>query len=433
MKNIGRVQFLLWLCLWLVHKFFGWIDDIEAISMMFGLLLASFLFFSKNYINLPLVLVFSAVVQLLFAPSESMQLGLPFTFAHGFESTEYFTLAFSGIYALALGVFWPRANLGVDVTNIENWVLGLSHSILMRWLYAVVVIMVLMPILVRIPVIGAILDFVWKSIYPLALIFYLRKKWRVFAVICLLLIARSIVSSFFFELGVFFLMSIIILVFLRRVKAMFALAMILIMAPMLAVIQEAKGAFRAEAFNTADLSFSTRISLFKDSFFEANSNESTELLSAELILRLNQGLYDSYVYRKGLEQKNTVVPSFFAVFVPRNFWPDKPGFDNLKLRKLGDYDSMGTSFISISQVCESFSSWGRIGGVVFLFTYGLFLGTVVHQITRIGGLIFFLSPIIFVHVVRIEADFVHVFSSLIHGGLAIWGISSFLKSNPQGS
>ncbi len=429
MKNNGWLIFLIWICLFIVHVLVGWVDDTAAVQLMLGALCVSFLVSSRTFINLPMLLVLSAVIQLLFAPLESTKMGLPFSLAQNFESEAYFNLAFSGIYALAFGVFWPRRSLKSELSSIDQWVLSLDDTVLLRWLMSAIVIMTLMPFLIRIPVIGAILDYVWKSIYPLALIFFLRRKWFVFYSICFLLLARSIVTSFFFEPGVFFLMGLMILIFLRRVRPVVAAMILGLMVPSIAVIQVAKGAFRAEVFGKSNLSTLEKMNLFAENFSDANSNEASELIDEGLLLRLNQGLYDSFVYRKGLNQENTIVPSFFSVFIPRTFWPDKPGFNNLKLRELGDYDSMGASFISISQVCESFSSWGHGLGVVFLLLYGLLLGTIVHFMSKNGGLIFFLTPIVFIHVIRVEADFVHVFSSLVHGGIAVWLISYLLKKN----
>jgi len=257
-------------------------------------------------------------------------------------------------------------------------------------------------------------------LYVFALLFFLRKEWRWMLFAVFIIALNAISSSFFFEPGIFFLMFLLLTIYLRRVKWHWALLILLSVNSIVPVIQQAKSTFRLQAFTGVELSFMEKASMFVESYSQIEDELDGQALSSELIVRLNQGFYDSHVYAGGLGRENTIVPSFFSVFVPRFLWKDKPGFDSRKLKEYGGYDRMGSSFISISQVCESYLSWGKWGGIAFLFFYGIALNYILFRCATAGGMYVICLPILFLHVLRVEVDFVHVFSSLVHGGIAYW-------------
>lgn len=394
-------------------------------AMLF-LLMFSFLFSLRRFPNLGWVLVFSAVVQLLVAPFMSLRLGMPFSLAWHFHEVEYFDLVFPAVYALALGIFWPVTLGQVDGAKFKDWMKSIPSDVLKNWLFVVGVIMYAMPILARIPIVGAIFDYSWKAIYMIAAMFFLRKEWGLFVVAVGFLLARALASSFFFEPGMFLLMALIVLIYARSIGRLTASLVFLIGVVSMPIIQSAKSSFRMEAFGKTEATYSNRISMFVDALDWSDAGNREAVFDADVLLRLNQGFYDSHVYGQEFSQENTIVPSFFSVVIPRFFWPDKPSFNNQKLQDLGDYRNMGSSFITISQVCESLNSWGRTGGIIFLWIYGFSLVLITRRLIVRADTATLLLPVLFIHVVRVEADFTHVASSLIHGGIAIWITSKII-------
>jgi hypothetical protein len=414
------INFSGWLALMVVHLHLHLVGEATAMKSML-VLLFFYLFFSfRRFPNLGFVLVLSSVIQLLIAPSVSLRLGMPFALAMGYDEVEYFKLVFPAIYALALGVFWPVSTRKFDAVSFKNQIEAIPVNILIKWLFVVGSIMMTMPILGRIPIAGAILDYSWKAIYMIAMLFYLRKEWEWLLVAVGLLLARALAASFFFEPGMFLLMALIVMIYARWIWRSTALLVCLIGMVSIPVVQSAKSTFRMEAFGNNEVTYANRISMFVEALDWSEVGGREAVFETDVLLRLNQGFYDSHVYRRDLFQDNTIVPSFFSVVIPRFLWPDKPSFNNQKLKDLGNYRNMGSSFISISQVCESLNSWGRNGGVVFLWVYGFSLMMLVRRLALRADITTLLMPVLFIHVVRAEADFTHVASSLIHGGIAIW-------------
>ena len=414
------IHFCGWLALMVLHLQWGLVEGPTAMKSMLVLLSFYFFFSLRRFPNLGFILVFSSVIQLLITPFLSLRSGMPFALATGYDEVAYFNLVFPAIYALALGVFWPVSTSRLEAVNFKNQIEAIPVNILIKWLFVVGSIMMTMPIFGRIPIAGAILDYSWKAIYMVAAIFFLRKEWGWLLVAVGLLMARAFATSFFFEPGMFLLMALIVMIYARWIRRSTALLVCLTGMVSLPVIQSAKSTFRMEAFGNNEVTYANRISMFVEALDWSEIGDREAVFEADLLLRLNQGFYDSHVYRRELFQNNTIVPSFFSVVIPRFLWPNKPAFDNGKLKDLGDYRNMGSSFITISQVCESLNSWGRNGGVLFLWLYGFSLMMIVRRLALRADIATLLMPVLFIHVVRAEADFTHVASSLIHGGIAIW-------------
>lgn len=422
-SRLQWVPFFLWSVLFVVH---GWLDlvpDDQAMYAMIGLVGCTFFLSTRYFLNFALILVFTAILQLLIAPHVSLEFGSPFSLSKGVTPEAYFRLVFLGVYALGLGVLWPvrvNASSGTALWDeISSW----DGRLLKQLFILILVLLILAPWSSQIPVVGAVLEYISKGIYILTFVFYIKKDWHWFFASFALISFRAITSSYFFEPGIFFLMFIMLAMYLSKMKWTTALFVLVLVGFVLPILQEAKSVFRSTAFTTEELTVVERARLFYDSFTNLEHGTGGEILTAGVTLRLNQGLYDSFVYENGIGRENTIVPALFSVIIPRTIWPDKPGFDSRKLRKFGNYNSMGSSFFSISQVCESYLSWGKWGGVIFLFLYGLMLRWILVYCAFRGGAYVVFLPLIFIHVLRIEVDFVHVFSSLIHGGLAYWLIN----------
>ena len=150
---------------------------------------------------------------------------------------------------------------------------------------------------------------------------------------------------------------------------------------------------------------------------------------AQSITRINQGwIVDRVIehvpinepYAKGSTIWNAVVASIF----PRFLMPDKgiAGGRNNMLLYAGVQLNSNTS-MDISQVGEAYANFGVIGGVIFMFLYGLFLNWILYFLqkrsVRYPDLIFWV-PLIFLQVVKAETSFMTVLNHLTKTALVTW-------------
>lgn len=98
-----------------------------------------------------------------------------------------------------------------------------------------------------------------------------------------------------------------------------------------------------------------------------------------IIVRINQGYFIAesmrYVPQKEpYANGETIFTQLAASFIPRIFWPSKPemgGRENI-VRFLGADDDLKYSY-NISPAGEAYVNFGKIGGVIFMLFFGLFM------------------------------------------------------------
>ncbi len=141
----------------------------------------------------------------------------------------------------------------------------------------------------------------------------------------------------------------------------------------------------------------------------------------EMTVRTNQGrlvaqlLYNVpyiYPYANG----ETILKAFLSAPVPRIFWPNKPkigGGDNM-CRFFGDCDYTGTSY-NLGPIGEAYVNFGRIGGILFMFLYGLIMKFMYVSAIRISEkypTIVFWFPLLFLCHISMENDVLGYINSL---------------------
>ena len=148
-------------------------------------------------------------------------------------------------------------------------------------------------------------------------------------------------------------------------------------------------------------------------------------------VRLNQGwiissvMYNvpAYVpYAQGSTIKDAIVNSA----IPRIFYPDKPiagGRENFRKftgLTLDDNTSMGISIAG-----EGYANFGWIGGIVFMFLWGLFINWFWRSLERWSKFfptLLVWSPILFLQVVKAETEFGVVLNHLIKSSVVVFGV-----------
>ena len=120
----------------------------------------------------------------------------------------------------------------------------------------------------------------------------------------------------------------------------------------------------------------------------------------------------------------TIYNSILSSIVPRIFWRDKPrvgGHENI-CRFLGDCGKYNYSY-NIGQLGEGYVNFGKTGGAIFMFFYGLFINwcffTIKSMSLQHPTLILWI-PLLFYSVLSLETDVLTFLNSFIKGCIFCW-------------
>lgn len=237
------------------------------------------------------------------------------------------------------------------------------------------------------------------------------------------LILRSVFLGMFGELIFMCIMATILLTLGVRISLLKKCITLAIASFVVLLIQVVKPEYRDKIWFNQD-SEQSNISLFIEIISEKITDPSAifsnEAVWFNIYSRFNQGLYVGLVQRTvpaKLPYANgeTINESIAGAIVPRLLWPDKQtsgGTANFK-RFLG-YDLKGYS-VGISPYGEAWGNYGRTGGIIFMFVFGLMFNFIFSWILKIAvgtpSLILWL-PLMFFYAVKIESDVFSMVNSL---------------------
>lgn len=165
----------------------------------------------------------------------------------------------------------------------------------------------------------------------------------------------------------------------------------------------------------------------------------TPVSDQDINVRLNQGWIISSIMNHMPEKEphaggSTIREALYASFVPRLLDPNKKmagGQENF-IKFTGQQLSEGTS-MGISLAGEGFANYGRWGGILFMFLWGIFISWFWRKLedwSNIFPTLLIWSPILFLQVVKAETELVVVLNHLIKASVLVfgvlWGIKRYL-------
>ncbi|MBI9061932.1 MAG: hypothetical protein JEZ14_08070 [Marinilabiliaceae bacterium] len=156
----------------------------------------------------------------------------------------------------------------------------------------------------------------------------------------------------------------------------------------------------------------------------------------DMNVRLNQGWIISAVMnhvpqKEPFANGNTIWEGVESSLLPRFLAPNKKkagGQENFRRYtglSLGDNTSMGISIIG-----EGYANYGRSGGILFMFLWGLFIGWFWKKLWDVSNsfpTILIWSPILFLQVVKAETEFAVVLNHLTKASMLVFGLLWFIK------
>jgi len=156
----------------------------------------------------------------------------------------------------------------------------------------------------------------------------------------------------------------------------------------------------------------------------------------DMNVRLNQGwIISSIMYNvpqyEPFAKGNTIKDGIATSVIPRVLAPHKKragGRENFR-QFTGLSLSEGTS-MGISMAGEGWANFGWLGGIVFMFFWGLFIGwfwRLLERLNRFFPTLLIWSPMLFLQVVKAETEFGVVLNHLIKATVVVLGLVMLIK------
>ncbi|MBK8510767.1 MAG: hypothetical protein IPL56_00675 [Saprospiraceae bacterium] len=148
-----------------------------------------------------------------------------------------------------------------------------------------------------------------------------------------------------------------------------------------------------------------------------------------IYVRINQGRLTAHVLKyipksKEIDNGERLFLTIFSSFVPRFIWPNKPqagGKYNMKY-----YANMNTekASMNVGPLGEAYGSFGALGGIVYMFLYGVLLSGIFRFLTLLTikkPLLLLWIPIIFFQAIySMETDTMQALNSIIKISFFLW-------------
>jgi hypothetical protein len=239
------------------------------------------------------------------------------------------------------------------------------------------------------------------------------RKRTVLILVFALLFYRSISQGMFGELVFMGTMTLILVLLAKKINFVTKAGVFAIGVFFILTLQAVKPIYRSKIwFGYKGDKLELFVNLFAERLVEPLSLFDNEGMLFHLYSRFNQGFTISRVIqsvpaRKPYANGETIFLSLAGSFIPRFIWPDKPkagGAYNFQ-RFLG-VTLKGYS-IGLSPFGESWGNFGKVGGIVFMFFFGLLFNFFFHLLLKIAikipSLILW-CPYLFFYSVTIETD-----------------------------
>jgi hypothetical protein len=266
-----------------------------------------------------------------------------------------------------------------------------------------------------------------------------KHKKRVVVLCAGLTVSQSVASGMYGQLVFMAVISALILLAGQKIslsKKLFVLSSGVLL---IFLIQSIKFEYRAETWN--GLERRSDPALFGRLIWERITNPS-EMFQTERVfnmaVRANQGNIVSkvmnYVPRfEPFAHGRTILEAFAASLAPRFLWPDKPkaGGADMVCRYLGDCQSAlrGVSY-NVGPIGEAYINFGKLGGCVFMFFYGLlfnFLFKSALLISRYTPSLILWFPLLFLSFFTMENDILSFINSFVKSAFFTFVIFKLAK------
>ena len=350
----------------------------------------------------------------------------------------YMAYAVPAIIAFRLGTLFFK-----DHSDLEA--IGLKVSKLFdeypKLPYVLIIVGLLIPYLN--PLIPASLRFIFfllaniKYVGVIYLLFSGKpNRWFIFIGVMTATALASIAAGMFHDLLLWAMLTFTFVA--RELKLSFILKIVFAFTGLLLAmtIQSVKPQYRQLIYETHYAGSKTNLFMNLALNQWQNGSIVTPTSEEDMNVRLNQGWIISAVMRHVPKNEpyangSTITEGISASLLPRFLNPDKKraggqeNFERFTGLQLGEQTSMG-----ISLAGEGYANYGRLGGILFMFFWGLFIGWFWKKLfdwSKFYPTLLIWSPILFLQVVKAETEFVVVLNHLIKASILVFCLLWFIK------
>jgi hypothetical protein len=156
-----------------------------------------------------------------------------------------------------------------------------------------------------------------------------------------------------------------------------------------------------------------------------------------LFMRLDQGYLVNYTLEHVPEFEpyaggETIFLGFASAFVPRLFWPDKPeSGGRIKMERFANRTLGRGVSMNIGHFGEAYVNFGKFGGAIFIFAWGLFINFLFWTLAKVGinkPYLLLWIPIFFIGGVNtFGTDFVSSLNTMAKSFIIVYFILWFIK------
>lgn len=341
------------------------------------------------------------------------------------SSPEYFSYVLPATILMGIGIHIPLSNRKILDRPVECF-RAIEQFLSNKPVIGFILIVIGFTSSIVAPYVPATLDFVFYllsrlSIVGLLYLYFsrlpLKNLWLFLGAFGLLV--QAISTAMFGELIFISFLTATLLLSTARIPTLLKWGGLVMGLGLILLIQSVKHEYRSVAWSEgADPIFFFRASAERIS----NPEEVIDPRSMfETAVRLNQGwLVANTMYHvprnKPYGDGKTIMRSLLASFVPRVLWRDKPesgGRENIK--RFWGMDISGYS-MNIGVIGEAYANFGRSGGILFMFAYGLMLNlflSVILGLVRLHPSILLWFPVLFLFPVGTETDLLSTINPLV--------------------
>ena len=399
-----------------------------------------------------------AILNYLLAPSLSYHLQ-EIEWYEGYNSMcipkeEYLAIAYPSIFLLLAGLYFPfkiaKRPEGTFYDHIKAYLsdktdagfklfwIGMAATFLSPFLPGMLGFIT--ELASQLIYIGGL--YIWFS--PLSM----RQKVPYLAAVVAMPLLRALQAGMFGEIVFWGIFMGMVMALRYHVAFWKKLALAIFGVAFLLFVQSVKYEFRLMTWFSSDettAKLSYRVDLMKDLWTERIKNPDLLLgpvmLSAALD-RANQGMLTAMSIRyvpahEPFANGETIFKATAASFVPRFLWPNKPSVGSRdKMIRFTGFDNGEYTAMDIGQLGDAYVNFGKWGGAIFLFSYGLFFAFCFMKIFDIGykgtlSLTLWI-PLFFVGVVNMDSSVLACFNHIIKAGMFaavfFWGYKKFFDS-----
>lgn len=357
-------------------------------------------------------------------------------------SDEYYSFMLPATLAMIAGMKIPVFYRHQTFANHEQYMVNVKNYLRdTKWQGFIMVVIGLFASIIKnyVPSVLSFIFFLFNYLMFVGIFYCLysniRFKRLILGFVFSILVVRSILGGMFGEM--IFIGALSVILIILGYKISFGKKLIILIAGLFGIvlIQAIKPSFRQQTW--FGRSKGNELSVFTSVLKEKISNPLVILDDQRMLFtmyaRFNQGQIISNVlysipYKFPYANGETIANSLAASIVPRVLWPDKPeagGAYNFK-RFLG-ITLRGWS-ANISPFGEAWGNFGKVGGIIFMFFFGLLFNFFLYSILKIAlryPSIILWFPYLFFYALSIENDVLTMVNSFSKAAIFTWVIYKY--------